>query len=134
MIENLDRVIAPAGEQGSQWEARKNAGQLTPYVFPNQYGDDRIKQFKKTWDDACHETKVGNRVFHDLRRTAIRNLVKSGVPERVAMMFSGHKTRSVFKRYNIVSIEDLKLSASKQARYLSAQNSYNRQFWDEKKG
>jgi integrase len=67
--------------------------------------------FNKAWRKARLAAGCPGRIPHDFRRTAVRNLVRAAVPERVAMQLTGHKTRAVFERYNIVSPGDLRDAA-----------------------
>ncbi len=117
-----------------QWNARSFAGpdgeeHTSRFVF--HVKGRPICDWRKRWATACKEagfpTRIGQAgqklsggMPHDFRRTAVRNLVRAGVPERVAMAITGHKTRSVFDRYNIVSGSDLKLAAARLAEYVEA--------------
>ena len=104
-----------------QWELRKKSQNPTPYVFPKIDGTGQIKDFRGSWKKACEDANIGKRLFHDFRRTAVRNMVSAGIPEGVAMKISGHKTRSVFEIYNILNDADLQLAAQKQELYLQTQ-------------
>lgn len=79
----------------------------------------QIGSFRKAWVNACKKAGVADLLFHDLRRSAIRNMVRAGVERTVARTISGHRTEAVFTRYNITDEEDLKDAALKTEAYVS---------------
>ncbi len=104
--------------------AERRTGQIIPAVF---HRDGKpVRDFFAAWASACdraaRDTKGAivrpqliGRLFHDLRRSAVRRLEKAGVPRSVAMKLTGHKTESVYTRYAIVASQDLKDGVAKLA-------------------
>lgn len=89
-----------------QWKLHCERFPSCPLVFPSDMGT-KIVNYRKRWVKACQEAAV-QRVPYDLRRTAVRDFDREGIPTVIAMKLTGHKTMSVHQRYNIVSKKDLK--------------------------
>ena len=97
----LDLLISSKRERDEQWPD-------SPWVFSRR--GERIIDFRWSWDEACKRAGVPDLNFHDLRRTAVRNMRRAGIPQVIRMKISGHKTDSMERRYNIVDAEDLQMA------------------------
>jgi integrase len=89
------------------WNEKEQRKIDIPNVFLNEQKTGPVLDFRGSWDSACDKAKIGKRLIHDMRRSAVRNMVESGVSEKVAMELSGHLTRTIFENYHIVSTGDL---------------------------
>ena len=114
------RTLPIYGEMGPwlsiMYTAREESATNCEFVF--QRAGEKIGEFYKSWRSACKRAGVPGLLFHDLRRAAVRNMVRAGISEKIAMKISGHRSRSVFDRYDIVNERDLVEAAAKLDRYL----------------
>jgi integrase len=77
-----------------------------------------ITEVKTAWGKARERAGLSGLLIHDLRRTAVRNMIRAGIPEKQAMRISGHRSRNIFDRYDIVDERDIQLAGQKLATYL----------------
>jgi integrase len=117
------RLIPLEGELQELIERRREVRQvnlsgtvmLAALIFHRE--GEPIREFRKSWASAC--TKAGiRRHFHDLRRSACRNMLAAGVPQSIAMKVSGHKTDSMFRRYAIVAESDLRTALRRTQEFM----------------
>jgi integrase len=94
--------------ESQKTDIKKSDNPLCPWVFHRN--GQQIKSVREAWDTATEKAGLEGKLFHDLRRTAARNLTQDGIPVGVAMRLMGHKTRAIFDRYSIVSEDDLKVA------------------------
>jgi integrase len=114
------RVLPLTGELAQILDRRKKVrlvdGALARRLFHR--GDGRpILEFRKSWRTAVTKAGCVNMICHDMRRSSARDMIRSGVLESVAMKITGHKTRSMFERYNITTSTGGKQALEKTAAY-----------------
>ena len=95
---------------------RRTAGTLDcPFIFHRN--GRRIGDFRKLWTKACTELGLAGRIVHDLRRSGVRHLIRGGIAPHIVMAFSGHRTPSMLRRYDIIDVEDLRRAAERASSY-----------------
>ena len=113
-VPELEALLLRQREHTTQVEVEKK--RVVPYVFHRNGA--RIKDIDRAWRIACTAAGCPDRVFHDLRRSAVRNLERAGVPRSIAMKITGHKTEAVYRRYAIVNEADIAEGLGKLGRFL----------------
>ena len=117
------RVLPLAGELAEIIKRRQTArrieenGTVRMAEFVFHRGGARIGDFKKSWATATRKAGVPGRLFHDLRRFAVRAMVKAGINPQIAKRWSGHVSDSMFQRYSILTTDDLRSAFTQTEQY-----------------
>lgn len=115
------RSLPIYGDMAAEIEMAVAAGSAAcPFLIQNE--GKPVFDWEKSWATACTSAGVPGALFHDLRRTALTNMIEGGLSEKEAMEISGHRTRAVFDRYHVVSERRLKEMASKLELHLKAKD------------
>jgi integrase len=110
----LEEVLRRQRRWVAEWERLEGA--LCVAVFP--WRGRPMQKLRRSWKNACRAAGLPDRLVHDFRRTAVRNLIRAGVQQAIAMKITGHKTGSIFRRYLIVDEELLAQATGAVAHYL----------------
>jgi integrase len=103
MFPELEALLRSQRERTNALQ--QESGAIIPWVFHRR--GSQIKTIRGSWSSAVKNAKIGKKILHDFRRTAVRNLERAGVPRAVGMQLVGHKTESMYHRYTIVPRKDL---------------------------
>ena len=116
----VGRILPISPPSPRRWrDGERAAIPTSPLVFHRD--GITIRRWRTAWRTACQSAGVPTRFLHDCRRTAARNLIRANVPERVAMLLTGHKSRAIFDRYNIIHEQELLDAGDQLVEYLAQQ-------------
>ena len=118
----LEHVLRRQRQFVTEWERAE--ARLCPAVFP--WRGRPMQKLRRSWKTACRAAGLPDRLVHDFRRTAVRNLIRAGVQQAIAMKITGHKTGSIFRRYLIVDEELLAQATGAVAQYLEESRNADR--------
>jgi len=111
LVPELRRVLER--QKAYTERVQRTRGQIIPWVFHRE--GQPIRDFRGAWESACRLAGLPGRLPHDLRRTAVRNMERAGVPRSAAMRMIGHRTEAIYRRYAIVNEADLRAGGEKLA-------------------
>jgi integrase len=119
------RLLALTGELTKlierRWRRRAVGDRMARWVFHHRGGRPvSPTALRNWWRAATAAAGHPGVIFHDLRRSAVRNMIRAGVSEPVAMSISGHQSAAIFRRYNITSVDDQRSALAATEAYATA--------------